>query len=526
MASCGSDAAAKDKNPSGSISGLTAEHVRSIAIVGGGPEAWLAAATLARLLKSSFCDVCVIDSPKRAPERLSETALPSFHRLNGLLGIDECDLIQKTRGTFRLGAQFSDWGRIGDRYFHTFGPLGAKLDAVPFQHYWFKLRQAGDDNGIERYSTATVAAKMRRFARPTSDRHSVLSFYSYGYHFHAGLLTAYLREYAQAHGARRIGRNVVDVSLRGADGFVDGLRLDDGSQLAADLYIDCSGIESTLARHVLKDAYRDNRHWLPCDRAVSILCKDATDAGPCAASTALPCGWRWQTPLQGCVDAGYAYSSAHLGDDEAASQLLAELPGAALGEPRFLRFLPGRPAKFWEKNCLVLPSSALEPLESTGLHLAQTGIARLLTLFPVSRYSPNDIEEYNRLTRMEYDRIRDFQLLHFKATERAASPFWEQCRDMAIPDTLREKIELYSQCGRIAMFEEEHFLEDSWLALFIGQNCLPQDYDPLADVLGIDEVNSALLRMRSMIRDCVETMPTHAQFIEAHCAATPSQAYA
>jgi tryptophan halogenase len=226
------------------------------------------------------------------------------------------------------------------------------------------------------------------------------------------------------------------------------------------------------------------------------------------------------------VDTGYSYSSALLGDDEAAATLLADLPGTALSEPRYLRLLPGPPRKFWDKNCLVLPSAALEPLESTGLHLAQTAIARLLTLFPISRYSPNDIDEYNRLTTMEYERIRDFQILHFKATQRSDSPFWKQCRDMTIPDTLRAKIELYSQCGRIAVFDEEHFLEDSWLALFIGQNCLPRDYDPLADVLGIDEAKAALLRMRSMIREAVETMPTHAQFIEAHCAAPALQAYA
>jgi tryptophan halogenase len=505
---------------------LTAEHVRSIAIAGGGPEAWLAAAALARLLKSSFCDVCVIDPPTPTAETFSKTALPSFHRLNGLLGIDECDLIKKTRGTFRLGAQFADWGRMGDRYFHTFGPLGAKLDAVPFQHYWFKLRQAGDETSIEHYSTATMAATMHRFAHPTSDRQSVLSFYSHGYHFHARQLAAHLREYAEARGVRRIDRNVVEVSLRSADGFVDGLGLDDGSLLRADLYIDCTGIESTLARHVLKDGYRDTRRWLPCDRAVTLLCKDTTEPAPCAESTALRCGWRWRTPLQGCMDVGYAYSSAHIGDDQAAAALLADFPGAALSEPRFLRFLPGPPAKFWDKNCLVLPGAALEPLESTGLHLAQTGIARLLTLFPISRYSPNDIDEYNRLTTIEYERIRDFQILHFKASQRSDSPFWEQCRNMAIPDTLRAKIELYSQCGRIAMFDEEHFLEDSWLALFIGQNCLPLDYDPLADVLGTDAVKEALLRMRSMIRDGVETLPTHAQFIATHCSATPSQVYA
>ena len=461
------------------------ERVQRIAIIGGGAPAWLAAAALARLLKPDFCEVCVVDSPRATAGEFSQVALPSFHRLNRLLGINEDDLIQKTRGTYRLGVKFTGWGRPQDAYFHSFGPMGAKLDAVPFHHYWIRLRQLGDLTSIEDYSTATVAAKMHRFARPVADRRSVLSHYSYGFHFHAGLLANYLREYAQAHGATCIEGDVAEVQVRGEDGFIDALQLSDGSRLRADLYIECSGGRGGLFAKSFNSGYEDWSHWLPCDRAVGILGAPAGDLAPHSECLAQAYGWRWRIPLQQSIDSGYAYSSRHISDDEAAAALLSDLPGTALAEPRVLRLSSGRPAKFWDKNCIALTGSSLEPLESTGLHLVQTGITRLLTLFPVCRFSPPDIEEYNRLTVMEHERIRDFLILHFKATQREDSPFWDHCRQMQIPDSLRAKIDLFQRCGRIAMFDEEHFGEDSWLALFLGQNLHPQDYDPLADVLEI-----------------------------------------
>jgi tryptophan halogenase len=499
---------------------LSEARVQSIAIVGAGATAWLAAAALARRLRSDFCEIRVIESPSgAAADGFSEVALPTFHRLNSLLAINENDLVRKTRGTFRLGTKFIDWGQLGDRYFHTYGAIGAKLDAVPFHHYWIKARQAGDSTSIEEYSAASVAAKTCRFAHASLDRRSMLSLYSYGYHFQADLFAAYLREYAQAHGVRRVVQAVVDVHLRGVDGFIDTLQLSDGTRVAADLYIDCSGVAGTLFGRPATNDFEDWRQWLPCDRAVGVLCASAGDPAPYSESTAQSAGWRTRVPLQGCVDTTCHYSSHHIGDDAAAAALRRDLPGAALTEPRFLRLVPGRPAKFWEKNWIALNGGALGALESTGLHLAQTGITRLLTLFPVRRFSPCDIEEYNRLTTMEHERIRDFLILHFKATQRDDSPFWEHCREMEIPDTLRAKIELFRHSGRIPLLGEEHFGEDSWLALFFGQNLVPRDYDPLADVLDAEEVKAALTRMRAMIADGVDALPTHAMFIEEHCSA-------
>jgi tryptophan 7-halogenase len=496
---------------------LSEDRVRSIVLVGTGAPVWLAAATLARRLKSQFCALRVIEPPGSRAAAFSETALPSFHRLNNLLGIDENDLVRKTRGTFRLGVEFIDWGALGDRYLHTYGSYGAKLDAVAFHHYWLKLRQAGDPTSIEEYSTAAVAARNGKFAHASLDRRSMLSLYSYGYHFHAELLAAYLREFAQAHGVIHDAKQVVEVQRRSADGFIDALQLDDGSRAGADLYIDCGGGPDTLFGRPAPDAFEDWSRWLPCDRAVAALHATGGVAAPYSQATAQGSGWRACIPLQGCVDDLLVYSSAHTGDDEAAAALCRDPEGAPLTEPRFWRLSPGRPTKFWENNWLRLTRGPLDNLESTGLHLVQTGIARLLTQFPVRRFSPADIEEYNRLTGAEHERIRDFLILHFKATQRTDSPFWQQCRGLGIPDTLRAKIELFQHSGRIAMLDDEHFSEDSWLALFFGQNVEPQDYDPLADVLDGDETKEALSRMRSMIETGVASLPTHASFLEQHC---------
>jgi tryptophan halogenase len=494
------------------------DRISSIAILGGGAAGWLAAATLARLLKPDFCAIRLIDCTRASAEPISVTALPSFHRLNKLLGLDEQDLMQRTDATFRLGVRFTDWSRPGADYLHCFAPLGSRFDALPFHHYWLRLQQLGQGGQLADYSVATVASRQGRFARPLADRQSVLSLYSYGYHFHAAALAACLRRYAQAHGVLGIERGVAEVRLRGEDGFVDELRLDDGSSVRADLYIDCTGTSGTAPVSLPGlQAWRSPRidwsQWLPCDRAIAQACTGGAEPPPYSQASAESAGWRWQVPLQHCIDSGYAYASAFISDDEATAKLLGQLPAAAPAEPRRLHLSPGRPTRFWERNWLTLCASTVEPLESTGLHLVQTGITRLLTSFPVLRFSPNDIEEYNRLTIMEHERIRDFLILHFKATTRDDSPLWRYCAQMPIPETLRAKIELFQLCARVPLLEEEHFGEESWLSVLFGQELRPADYDPLADVAGIDVVSAAFAQLRGAIDNAVATLPLHARLL-------------
>ena len=495
---------------------MSEDRVRSILIVGGGAAGWLAASALARRLDPAFCIVCLIENPPRRPAAISEVALPTFHRLNRFLGINENDLMQHTQATFRLGTQFVDWDCVGNQYFHTFGPIGVRLGTAPFHHCWLKLRRGGVNTHLAEYSVSATAALQGRFARPDPELRPGLSLDSYGFHFQADTLAVYLRQYAQAHGVTRIDRKVVDVQLRGEDGFIKALQLDDGVCVNADLYIDCN---SDLAQRVIAGGQVDWSHWLPCDRAVAISCTTTDAAAPHSKARARIDGWQWEIPLQGSVDTGYAYSSRLVSDDEATAALVADLPGSSIEAPRHLSLTTGRPAKFWDKNCLTLPCRTLEPLESTGLHLVQTAIMRLLSLFPVRRFSSHDIEEYNRLTELEHDRIRDFLILHYKATTRADSRFWEHCRDLEVPATLRARIELFQRCARISLLDDEHFGADSWLAVLMGQGIEPQDYDPLVDVLDVNEMRGALDQLRSLISQGVDRLPLHSRFIEAHCRA-------
>jgi tryptophan halogenase len=503
------------------VSDRAADRIRSIVIVGGGVTGWLAAATLARALKQDFCRIHVLDvrslDAGAIGHAIGQATLPSFHRLTALLAIDEIDLVLKTRATFRLGAQFVDWARQGDRYLHTFGSIGARLGAVPFHQYWLKLRQLGLQDSIETFSVASSAAMAGRFAQPSADTRSVLSQYSYAYHFHAMLLAEYLREYAEDHGAACITRDIVDVKLRGEDGFIEALVFEDGTSLRADLYIDCTGTTDGLFAQKLQTKHVDWSHWLPCDRGVTIACDDTSEMAPYSRSIACFAGSQWRLPLQDCVDCGYAYSSAFLSDDEAAATLLRDLPGTALNDLRSLRFAQGRPQDFWAGNYLNLAGSCMDPLEGTGLHLVQTGIARFLTLFPPHGVSPDDAAEYNRLTIQEHERVRDFLVLHYKATTRSDSPFWNHCREMEVPGTLRDKIELFRSSGRISQLDEEHFNDDSWLAVLLGQGIDPQSYDPLADVLDVSEVRAAFSQASSAIAAAVAGLPAHRRFLEEFC---------
>jgi len=475
----------------------------------------MVAAVLARVLKRTHCEIRLIDVPAAEATVRSEAANPAFHRLRTLLSLDERDLMRRTEATFNLGTEFRDWGRPGERYFHTFGTFGARLEAVPFHNYWLRLRQAGNVGSIEDFSCATGLAKRARFAPPVSDQRSVLSLYSYGYHFPSLRLGAYLKEYAQARGVLCVAREVAEVKRRDSDGFVEALRLNDGTVVEGDLYLDCTA-SGTLAKGSLEVGFEDWSHWLPCDRAITVSCAAVQDAPPSSQSLATSGGWQWRIPMRRELDCGQAYSSRFSSEEAATAALLGALPSPPLGEPRSLRFAAGRPKQFWTRNCVWICSGAMEPLESLRLHLVQTAVTRLLTTFPDREFNPSDAEEYNRLTIAEHERIRDFLILHYWTTARHDSPFWEYCRSMDVPDTLRHKVELFRRSGRVSLSDDEHFGEESWLSVLLGHGVMPESYDPLADVMSAAEVGSALSRMRSMIHTAIETVPTQREFMAKH----------
>ena len=501
---------------------MTDQALKNIVVVGGGSAGWMAAAGLAKVLGPS-CAIRLIESEEIGIVGVGEATVPHLKIFNNILEIDEIEFVKKTKGTFKLGIQFRDWGRIGDSYIHGFGTIGHDYGWLPFHQYWLKLYQAGKATGIGDYSLNTAAAPLGKFMASATDvpATSPLANIAYAYHFDAGLYARYLRAYGEARGVQRTEGKVVDTLLRAEDGFVDGVVLESGEKVSGDLYIDCSGFRGLLIEQALHTGYDDWTHWLPCDRAMAVPCENAGPPTPYTRSTARAAGWQWRIPLQHRTGNGYVYSSNHTSDDEAAATLLKNLDGRALADPRPLRFTTGARRKFWNKNVIAigLASGFMEPLESTSIYLIQSGILRLINLLPERDFSDVVVDRYNAQARFEYERIRDFLILHYKATERSDSPFWDYCRTMSIPDELEATMRLFRDSGRFYRHAEEMFAVTSWVQVMLGQNIQPQRYHPLVDQMPDAQLHEFVGGIRKVIATCVDAMPRHEQFIARYCAA-------
>ncbi len=491
-------------------------RVRSILIVGGGTAGWMTAAALAHALPRN-CRIQLVESEEIGTVGVGEATIPPIRLFNQTLGIDEADFLRATKGSFKLGIEFVDWARVGHRYFHPFGTFGKPFDMLSVHQHWLAARAQGSQIPLDDLCMAWGAASRNRFAPPMADGRSIGSTFDYAYHFDAGLYAAYLSTYAQARGVERIEGKVADTALDGQSGHVASVTLADGRVLSADMFVDCSGFRGLLIEGALQTGYESWTHWLPCDRAVAVPCATGGDGfTPYTRSTARAAGWQWRIPLQHRTGNGYVYASAHISDDEASATLMANLDGEALADPRLLRFVTGRRRQFWNRNVVAigLSSGFMEPLESTSIHLIQAGIAKLLALFPDRDFDPLVTEEYNRIAIAEYERIRDFLILHYKLNQRDDAPLWRACAAMPIPDTLAAKIDHFRRYGRLVQRDMDLFGAASWLAVHIGQFNWPQAADPLLSYVDEPERSGHYVaRLADAIARAAETMPTHAAHV-------------
>ncbi len=497
------------------------EPIDRIVIVGGGTAGWMAAAALAHALQKHPAKIIVIESSEIGTVGVGESTLPTIRGFNSVLGIDEIDFIKSTQATFKLGIEFVDWRVAGHTFFHPFAPYGAKLNAADFHHCWVKLRQMGDASSLEEYSLPAMMARQGRFAQPAERPVAPFANYAYAYQFDAGLYARYLKNYALNRGVSHVDGKIVDVKLRAENGFIESVRLQDGQEAAADLFIDCSGFRGLLIEGALKSGYEDWTHWLPCDRAVAIPCASSGEFTPFTRATSLDAGWQWRIPLQHRTGNGYVYCSRFISDDEAVAALRARLDGAALAEANVLRFTTGIRKKFWNKNCVALGLAGgfIEPLESTSIALVQSGISKILTFFPDRRFDEREIDEANRVMREEYERIRDFIILHYKATHREDIRLWKMCREMSIPETVERKISLFKNRGHLVTYAEESFTDASWITMYAGFGIIPERYDSRVDTIEENTLRRAATQIKDAIRVAALAAPTHASFIARHCAA-------
>ena len=492
------------------------EAITRIAIVGGGTAGWMTAAALSQLFADKPCRVTLVESEQIGTVGVGEATLPHLRFFNQRLGIDEPDFMQKVGATYKLGIEFANWGRIGDAYIHPFGDYGKALNGVPFHHYWLKARQAGDTTPIGDYSLPVVAAQRSRFDYPDPDHESILSTFSFAYHIDAGLYAKYLRAYSEQRGVVRCEGKITRVHQHDHTGFIQSVETDRGDVIDADLFIDCSGFRGLLIEQTLTTGYEHWSHWLPCDRAVAVPSSSDAAPIPYTKATADSAGWRWRIPLQHRTGNGHVYCSNFMSDDEALERLLAGLDGTAEADPNFLRFNTGRRKKMWNKNVVAIGLSAgfLEPLESTGIHLIQLGIMKLLEFFPDKNMNAAYSSEFNRMMQMEIERVKDFLILHYHATERTDSEFWNTVRTMTLPKELQRKMNLFKQTGQVVRYKEGLFLEPSWVAVYLGQGYLPEHIDPRLDGLSSADLTTKLTQLKHAINTAVTGMPSHVDAIK------------
>ena len=490
---------------------MRADSIHRVVIVGGGTAGWMAAAAIARVLgEIPGLSIELVESEAIGTVGVGEATIPQIVLFNKMLGIDEAEFLRETRATYKLGIEFVDWLRPGHRYVHPFGFYGLDMKGIEFHHYWLKGRELGDDTPLDAYSLAVVAGLQGRFAHPRPDQPgSPLSKLGYAFQFDAGLYARFLRRLAEANGARRTEGRIVDVERDGESGHVAAVVLESGTRVEGDLFLDCSGFRGLLIEETLGAGFEDWSHWLPCDRAVAVPCANGGDRQPLTRSTARAAGWQWRIPLQHRIGNGYVYASQHLSDDEAAATLLANLDGAPLGDPRPLRFTAGHRRRAWVGNtvALGLAGGFLEPLESTSIHLVQSAIARLLTYWPTRRFDQREVDRFNAAHVADYLDIRDFLVLHYKATERRDSPFWDYCRTLEPPPGLADKLAIFAANGRVFREGDELFTETSWLSVMVGQGVAAGGYHPAADLLSDAETLARLDHIRGVVAETAALLP-------------------
>ena len=497
--------------------------IERIVIVGGGTAGWMAAAVLSRLRKGRQLEIALIESEAIGTVGVGEATIPPFVEFNQMLEIDEREMLSAAQGSFKLGIQFVNWGKLGDSYIHPFGAYGYQMGGISFHQVWQRFRQEGERRPIQVFNVETMAAHFGRFARTQDYAREDLPPVNYAYHLDAGRYAKFLRHYAEQRGVMRQEGRISDVRLDPENGFVTAVQIENGPELTGQLFIDCSGFRGLLIEQALKTGYEDWSNFLPCDRAVALPCvrEDGSQALPYTRATAHSAGWQWQVPLQHRNGNGHVYCSSFMKDDEALDILVNNIAGKPGADPNFLRFTTGRRKKFWNKNVVALGLAAgfMEPLESTSIHLINTGINKLVALLSLEGITQTQEDAFNRLTAKEYTRIRDFLVLHYNATTRTDSEFWNHCRTMPVPETLTEKTELFRMNGQIFREEDELFTETSWAAVMMGQGITMGGHNPVAVTFDAAKTRSEFDEMEKSIRFVVEQMPQHAQYLTNYCPA-------
>lgn len=483
-----------------------------IVIAGGGTAGWITAAALAHQM-AELLDITLIESQEIGTVGVGEATIPPMRTFHRLIGINEQEFMRATNATFKLGIQFENWKKIGDKYVHSFGVTGKQTLITDFIHFWLRGRELGIADEFGNYCLEYKAAVAERFGINEQAK------LNYAFHLDAGRYASFLRARSETRGVKRVEGKIASVQQNPESGFITSLTMESGQEIAGDLFIDCTGMRGLLIEQTLHTGFEEWEQWLPCNSAIAIQTETTAPAVPYTRSIAHHAGWRWQIPLQHRVGNGLVFSDRYMSEDEATNMLLANVSGPVLTQPKVIKFKTGKRKKSWNKNCIAvgLASGFLEPLESTSIHMIMTAVTRLLQLFPHGEIKQSTVDEFNNQAESEITRIRDFIILHYKATERDDSPFWRYCKEMEIPADLRHRMTLFREFGKSFQVEGELFRLDSWTQVMLGQGIVPESYHPIVELMSERDLQNFLNSVAAEVNKNMATLAPHQEFVNRYC---------
>ncbi|MCP5090768.1 MAG: tryptophan 7-halogenase [Gammaproteobacteria bacterium] len=496
---------------------MNEQTIEKLVVVGGGTAGWMSAALISRLFKGTLT-VELVESDAIGTVGVGEATIPPIQVFNDLAGVDEQAFLRDTKATIKLAIEFQNWGAMGDRYLHGFGFVGRNVGAISFQHVYLKALAEGVAGPLSDYSLNNVAAAAGRFNRLAKIEDTPLPGLTYAYHFDASLYAQFLRKQCEAQGVNRREGRIQEVLLDSESGDVKGLKLEHGSEVNGDFFIDCSGFNSLIFDKSLGVEFDDWSEWLLCNRAIAVpSSSEPCSLRPYTQSIAHQAGWQWRIPLQHRTGNGHVFCDQFISEDEATQVLLDNLEGEQLRDPLSLRFTPGCRQKLWHRNCVALGLSSgfIEPLESTSIHLIQIGITNLLKVFPTKGDNSAKAREYNRRMRYEYEAIRDFIILHYHQTSREDTHFWKYVKNMEIPKNLQEKMASFEESGHLYRIDDELFTEVGWLQVMLGQGIRPRQYNALADTLSTKQVEEHLQNLHTILKVTADKLQPYPEFLKS-----------
>jgi hypothetical protein len=487
----------------------------SIVILGGGTAGWMTANLLHRRWAEHGTRVSLIESKGIGIVGVGEGSTPQLKAFFDEIGVAESEWMPRCNATYKAGIEFSGWSdRSGfERYFH---PFPTDLDGFTQRKFFYSTQARRTGRDVPAHPDLFfVPTRIAREARAPLPPASFPFFVSYGYHFDAHLIGAFLAELGTKRGIPHIEARIASAELR-EGGDVAALIAEDGRRFEAELFVDASGFRAAIIEGALREPHRSFAENLFNDRAVVAPTPHGNQPiRACTRSTAKSAGWIWHIPLTNRMGNGYVYSSRYIDDDGAAAELREHIGLAPDAEVRHLKMKCGRIERTWVRNCLAvgLAQGFLEPLEATALHIVLATVNAFL-----DAWEGGQRDAFNALIARRYEGIRDYLVCHYRTAQRRDTDYWRDATGLdALSDSLKGVITAWFTASDL---EQEVLRQDiaayysaaSWHCMLAGYGNFPDGLLLKPPEPGFAEVD--LGEVERFVSGCAMNFPTHAEALE------------